>query len=90
MLEADQLLCGVTGMCGYGSVELNIGMGSVTERIPLSRPAHEDSYLLGIDFLIRIRACVNFLEKKLGVCDKKELLVLEGDAPVGVRNQSEQ
>ena len=82
--EAEQLLCGVTGECVamQGPVEVNISMGGVTERMPVFLAALEDPCLLGIDFLTRVGACVNLLERKLRVHDEELLLMLGGDALV--------
>lgn len=87
--EADQLLCGVTGECVAmrGPVEVNIGLGNVTERMPVFLAALEDPCLLGIDFLSRVGASIDLSQRKLKVRDEGLRLMLGGNGSMDGRDQ---
>ena len=59
---AAQRLCGVTGHCAElrGPVEARITIGSEEKEMPVYIADIEDSCLLGLDYLLQSRACLDF------------------------------
>ena len=80
--EATQLLCGVTGECTTmkGPVSINVGVVDVMERLPVFIADLENPCLLGLDYLTRVRACVDLRGGNIRVRSQGVPLILEGDA----------
>ncbi|MPC52531.1 hypothetical protein E2C01_046402 [Portunus trituberculatus] len=82
MPEAAQQLCGVAGQCVslWDPFLVNIGMVVVLQRLSVFVAALEDPCLMGIDFLNRVGASLDFREGKLKVHGHEVPLILGGDA----------
>ena len=65
--KATQLLCGVTGECTTmrGPVSVNMGVGDVMEHLSVFIADLEDPCLLGLDYLSRVRGCVDLQGGKM-------------------------
>ena len=76
--ETTQLLCGVTGECTTmrGPVSVNVGVGDGMESLPVFIADLQGPYLLGLEYLTRVRACVVLRGGKMRVQSQKVPLIL--------------
>ena len=66
---AAQQLCGVTGHCMElrGPMEVNIGVGSKEEEMPVYVASIDDPCLFSLDYLKKSRAYLNFGDTTINV-----------------------
>ncbi|MPC77953.1 hypothetical protein E2C01_072423 [Portunus trituberculatus] len=65
--EAPQLLCGVTGHCAplRGPVKVRLNVGGSEEALTVCVSEMKDPFLLGLDYLRKVGACVDLENQKL-------------------------
>ena len=79
--EATQLLCGVTNKCTTmrGPASVNMGVGDMMECLSVFIAAPEDPYLLGLDYLTWVGACMDLRGGRMRVQNQEVPLFLGAD-----------
>ena len=74
---ADKVMCGVTGHCKavYGPVQVKIAVGGAVVRLPVYVADLQEPCLLGMDYLKKARARIDFGRGTLRVCNTEVFLL---------------